>query len=75
MSVYENILASTVYGQQISEKEAGAKAVEILKLVKLLDRANEPAGKMSLLNRKRLEIGAALGSDRSFFCWMKLRVV
>ena len=63
MSVYENILASVVYGQQVSEKEAKKKAVEILKLVKLQDRANEPAGKMSLINRKRLEIGAALASD------------
>ncbi len=63
MSVYENILASVVYGQKASEKEATAKAVEILKLVKLADRANEPAGKLSLINRKRLEIGAALASD------------
>ncbi|MDO4529673.1 MAG: ATP-binding cassette domain-containing protein, partial [Lachnospiraceae bacterium] len=63
MSVYENILASVVYGQLVSEKEAAAKAVEVLKLVKLADRANEPAGKLSLINRKRLEIGAALASD------------
>lgn len=63
MSVYENILASVVYGQLVSEKAAAEKAVEILKLVKLADRANEPAGKLSLINRKRLEIGAALASD------------
>lgn len=63
MSVYENILASVVYGQKVSEKEAGKKALEILQLVMLLDKANEPAGKMSLLNRKRLEIGAALASN------------
>ena len=63
MSVYENILASVVYGQLVSEKEAKQKAIKILKLVKLQDRANEPAGKLSLINRKRLEIGAALASD------------
>ena len=63
MSVYENILASVVYGQRVSEKEARKKALEILELVKLDDRANEPAGKLRLINRKRLEIGAALASD------------
>lgn len=63
MSVYENILASVVYGQLVSEKEARQKAIDVLKLVKLQDRANEPAGKLSLINRKRLEIGAALASD------------
>lgn len=63
MSVYENILASVVYGQKVSEKEASGKAIDILKQVKLIDRANEPAGKLSLINRKRLEIGAALASD------------
>lgn len=63
MSVYENILASVVYGQKVSEKEASKKAKEVLILVKLADRANEPAGKLSLINRKRLEIGAALASD------------
>lgn len=62
MSVYENILASVVYGQKVTEKEASAKAIEVLKLVKLGERANEPAGKLSLINRKRLEIGAALAS-------------
>ncbi len=63
MSVYENILSSAVYGKNISEKEAHAKAVDILKLVRLEDKANEPAGKLSLINRKRLEIGAAMASS------------
>lgn len=63
MSVYENILAAIVYGQKVSEKQAAQKAINILKLVRLTDRANERAGKLSLINRKRLEIGAALGSD------------
>lgn len=63
MSVYENILAAIVYGQKVSEKQAAEKAINILKLVRLTDRANERAGKLSLINRKRLEIGAALGSD------------
>ncbi|MBR6349153.1 MAG: ATP-binding cassette domain-containing protein [Lachnospiraceae bacterium] len=63
MSVYENILASVVYGQKVSEKAAAVKAKEILKFVKLEERANEPAGKLRLINRKRLEIGAALASD------------
>lgn len=63
MSVYENILSSAVYGKNISEKEAQIKAADILKLVRLEDKANEPAGKLSLINRKRLEIGAAMASS------------
>ena len=63
MSVYENILSSAVYGKNISEKEAHVKAVDVLKLVRLEDKANEPAGKLSLINRKRLEIGAAMASS------------
>lgn len=63
MSVYENILSSAVYGKNISEKEAHVKAVDILKLVRLEDKANEMAGKLSLINRKRLEIGAAMASS------------
>lgn len=63
MSVFENILASVVYGQKISEKEAKGKAMKILEQVRLSDRANEDAGSLSLINRKRLEIGAALASE------------
>jgi len=62
MSVYENILTSIVYGQGVSESDAEEMASQILEFVKLKDKANEPAGKLSLINRKRLEIGAALGS-------------
>ena len=63
MSVYENVLTSAVYGQGISEAEAKEKAIELLKVANLGKRANEPAGKLSLINRKRLEIAAAMASD------------
>lgn len=63
MSVFENILTSIVYGQGSNENDAKKMAAEILDFVRLKDKANEPAGKLSLINRKRLEIGVALGSN------------
>lgn len=63
MTSYENIMTGGVYGDGMSEKRAGAKACEILQMIGLGDKANTFAGKLSLLDRKRLEIGIALASN------------
>ncbi len=63
MSVYENVMVGGVYGKQITEKEAGAKADEILEGIGLSDKRDLLAGTLGLLDRKRLEIGVALASD------------
>ncbi len=63
MTVFENALVGGVYGAGQSEKEAGEKAIEILEMIGLLDKKDWFAGKLSLLDRKRLEIGRALASN------------
>ncbi|MDF3000425.1 MAG: LivG [Bacillota bacterium] len=63
MTVYENILTGCVYGSRISEKEARHKALDILEKIKLSDRTKDFAGKLGLLDRKRLEVGRALATD------------
>lgn len=63
MTVFENILVGCVYGGKLSEKHAKKKAIDILEKIKLDDRRNEFAGKLGLLDRKRLEVGRALATD------------
>lgn len=65
MTAYENIMTGGVYGDSMSEKRAGMQACEILETIALRDKANIFAGKLSLLERKRLEIGIALASNPS----------
>lgn len=62
MTAYENVLTSGVFGDGLSERQAGERAAEILDMIGLVDRAATFAGKLSLLDRKRLEIGMALAS-------------
>jgi branched-chain amino acid transport system ATP-binding protein len=63
MSVYENVMVGGVYGKLFSEKEAGEKADDILCRIGLIEKRDLQAGTLSLLDRKRLEIGVALASD------------
>lgn len=63
MTVFENILVGSVYGDGKSEKEAKNKALEIMETIGLSDERGSFAGKLGLLDRKRLEIGRALASN------------
>lgn len=63
MTAYENIMTGGVFGDGMSEKKAGIRACEILEMIGLRDKAYTFAGKLSLLDRKRLEIGIALASN------------
>lgn len=63
MTVLENVMVGGVYGDGLTESEAKEKAVEILEMIGLADRMYTFAGKLGLLNRKRLEIGRALASN------------
>ena len=62
MTTYENIMVGGIYGEKLSEKEAGRLALEILERIGLIDRRNDLAGTLGLLDRKRLEIGIAMAS-------------
>jgi len=61
LTVYENLLVAEAFG--IGGKPAdGEGCREILHQTGLLSKANTPAGKLSLLERKRLELARALAT-------------
>ena len=63
LTAYENIMVGGIFGDGLSQKEAGSKAADILDLTGLFQKAKVFAGKLGLLDRKRLEIGVALASN------------
>ena len=61
MSVFENVLVGATYaGQSRHSDNAVEAAVEALRRTDLIGRANVPAGRLTLLDRKRLELARAL---------------
>lgn len=62
MTVFENLVTAACFGAQQPEKEAWATAHEVLQQTGLLAHANRPAGSLTLLNRKRLELARALAT-------------
>lgn len=63
MSAYENIMTGAIFGNAMSQHDAGKKAAEILDFIGMRGKANIDAGQLGLLDRKRLEIGIALASN------------
>ncbi len=63
MTVFENIMVGAVFGAGMSETQAKVKAMEVAKIIKLDDKLALFAGKLGLLDRKRLEIGRALATE------------
>ena len=62
MSVFENLVTAACFGAQVSEKEAWDIAWDVLQKTGLTRHANNPAGGLTLLNRKRLELARALAT-------------
>jgi branched-chain amino acid transport system ATP-binding protein len=62
MTVFENLLVAAVFGGGMSEVEAGGVCVDILARTALTRRANQLAGSLTLLDRKRLELARALAT-------------
>jgi branched-chain amino acid transport system ATP-binding protein len=62
MTVFENLVTAACFGSQLSEHEAWDSAREVLDQTGLLAHANKPAGGLTLLNRKRLELARALAT-------------
>ncbi len=64
MTVFENLLVGAAYGaERHSPAEANDRCVDLLDRTGLLDKANRLAGSLTLLDRKRLELGRALATD------------
>lgn len=63
LSVYENVLVAAVHGAGLSQKAAAPKCIDALKLTGLYEKRDVIAGTLTLLDRKRLEIARALGTQ------------
>ena len=63
MSVFENLVVAAAFGAGRHERDAYARCMEILERCGLADKANRPAAKLALLDRKRLELARALATD------------
>ncbi|WP_431273979.1 ABC transporter ATP-binding protein [Variovorax ureilyticus] len=62
MSVFENLVAAACFGAQEREQDAWQTAHEVLLQTGLMAHANKPAGGLTLLDRKRLELARALAT-------------
>jgi branched-chain amino acid transport system ATP-binding protein len=63
MTVFENLTVAGCFGGGHSQRVAQTRSLEILERCGLADRANDPAGQLTLLNRKRLELARALATE------------
>jgi branched-chain amino acid transport system ATP-binding protein len=62
MSVFENLVTAACFGGGQREREAWETATQVLEQTGLMAHANKPAGGLTLLNRKRLELARALAT-------------
>lgn len=63
LTVAENLLVAHQYGTKDSQESAATACGRILETLGLLVHANTPAGKLTLLQRKRLELARALATN------------
>ena len=63
MSVYENVLVAATHGARLNGQPAHAACMDALEKTGLASRTNDLAGALTLLERKRLELTRALGSN------------
>src|SRR5262245_13208390 len=62
MTVFENLLVAASFGGAGRGREAAGRCVAVLGQCGLADKANRPAGALTLLDRKRLELARALAT-------------
>ena len=63
MTVFENLVTAACFGGGQPEQQAWETAHAVLTQTGLLPQANKPAGGLTLLNRKRLELARALATN------------
>jgi branched-chain amino acid transport system ATP-binding protein len=63
LSVYENVLTAALYGAGLRSTAAQQRAADVLNKTGLLKDADQPAGHLRLLDRKRLELAKAIASN------------
>lgn len=62
LSAYENALAAATFAAGLPHGQAARQAMEALEQTGLAAKANEPAGRLPLLDRKRLELAKGLAA-------------
>lgn len=62
MTVYENLLVGARFAAGLSMRDARTHCTQVLRQTGLLSRADEAAGSLRLLDRKRLELARALAA-------------
>ncbi len=62
LTVFENLVVAATHGRGLPEREVTEDCAAILRQTELLPRANAPAGSLSLLQRKRLELARAMAT-------------
>jgi branched-chain amino acid transport system ATP-binding protein len=63
MSVFENLVVAAAFGGGRRERDAYEGCMAILERCGLAGKVNRPAGTLTLLDRKRLELARALASE------------
>ena len=63
MSVFENLVVAAAFGGGRGERDAYPRCIELLEQCGLADKANRAAGRLTLLDRKRLELARALATQ------------
>ncbi|WP_298837331.1 ABC transporter ATP-binding protein [uncultured Roseobacter sp.] len=63
LTVYENLVVAATHGRSQSEAEVLEDCADILERTEMIRRANTPAGQLSLLERKRLELARAMATQ------------
>jgi branched-chain amino acid transport system ATP-binding protein len=62
LTVFENLLVAASFGRDVSEHDVAGDCAAILERTGLIARANVAAGRLSLLDRKRLELARAMAT-------------
>lgn len=63
MTVFENLVVAAAFGRGQHESDVYEDCAGLLKECALLEKANRPAGALTLLDRKRLELARALATQ------------
>lgn len=63
MTVFENLLVAATFGGEKKELDAYSICVEVLRQTGLAKKANQLAGSLTLLDRKRLELARSLATS------------
>ena len=63
MTVFENLVVAAAFGGGRRERDVYGRCVELIEQCGLAAKANRPAGSLTLLDRKRLELARALATQ------------